>query len=53
MLGRFIYNDGVLYEGLIRRGLRHGKGVLVEGDNYKYMGSFLNGRKEGQGEEIL
>lgn len=31
--------------------MKHGKGVLIVGEDYKYIGSFYFGKKEGVGEE--
>lgn len=30
LLGRFIYPDSTLYEGLLKHGQPHGKGVLIK-----------------------
>jgi len=44
-VGRFINNDGLLYEGQVKNGLKSGKGVLMSLLNYRYVGYFLNDQK--------
>ena len=46
-LGWFISSDGYITEGLIKNGKINGKGVWVGLNNYKYVGYFKNGKKDG------
>ena len=46
--------SGAVYEGQIYRGLMHGLGVLVEGDEKtSYSGYFQAGKREGQGLQVF
>lgn len=44
--------DGSLYSGFLHNGVPHGRGVLVDAsNNSEYTGDFVDGAKEGNGEE--
>ncbi|MEO7444410.1 MAG: hypothetical protein ABIT96_06615 [Ferruginibacter sp.] len=45
--------EGDEYTGDFDKGARHGNGTLINliRSNYKYVGGFVNGKKEGEGEE--
>eukprot|EP00825_Cyclidium_porcatum_P045940 TRINITY_DN710_c0_g2_i2.p1 TRINITY_DN710_c0_g2~~TRINITY_DN710_c0_g2_i2.p1 ORF type:complete len:803 (-),score=190.89 TRINITY_DN710_c0_g2_i2:247-2655(-) len=45
------YPNGDLYEGDIKDGKKHGKGVYTQGDAYKYDGEYQNDQKHGFGQE--
>ena len=53
---RLIYPDGFIYEGSFREGLRHGTGILINGNNpklYKYQGGWAYDKKDGKCVEII
>ena len=43
------YTDGSRYEGEVRNGKRHGRGVYVWSDGTRYEGDWRDGHKHGQG----
>ena len=51
IIGRFIWPNEDLYEGLIQNGTPHGKGIIVNNTGYKYAGFWKEGKKHGLGQE--
>ena len=47
-----VYKDGASYEGQMKNGLRHGKGVYIFADGEKYEGEFVKGKRHGKGTYI-
>ncbi len=43
------YESGAVYTGTLRKGKKHGKGVLVYSDEEKYSGTWMDGKKHGFG----
>ncbi len=53
---RLIYENGFIYEGSFREGLRHGTGTLINGNNpssYNYQGGWAYDKKHGKCVEII
>ncbi|KAG1671619.1 hypothetical protein FOA52_006850 [Chlamydomonas sp. UWO 241] len=46
------YEDGSTYEGPLRRGLRHGKGLFTSPNGFSYKGRFVDGKAEDFGEAV-
>ncbi len=44
-----VWPDGVIYEGMLKNGLKHGRGVHTLADGSVYEGSFKKGLKDGKG----
>ncbi len=41
--------DGSLYNGMVEKGVRHGKGCMTKLDKSVYQGDYANGKRHGQG----
>jgi hypothetical protein len=46
---RYVYDNGDVYEGEFKNGLRNGWGMLIDKDYCEYVGTFENGYKHGWG----
>jgi hypothetical protein len=44
-----VWPDGVIYEGMLKNGLKHGRGVHTLADGSVYEGNFKKGLKDGKG----
>jgi hypothetical protein len=44
-----VWPDGVIYEGMLKNGLKHGRGVHTLADGSVYAGNFRKGLKDGKG----
>ena len=53
LIGRFIKPNKDLYEGIVKDGKFHGKGIMFNPSGYKYVGEWKNNQKHGKGEEIF
>ena len=53
LIGRFIKPNKDLYEGIIKEGKFHGKGIMFNPNGYKYVGEWKKNKKHGKGEEIF
>jgi len=47
--GRYLYNDGQVYDGSWLNGKKHGQGHFTYKDQSSYKGSWQNGLRQGQG----
>jgi hypothetical protein len=52
-VGRFVYKSGDLYEGTLRKGLKHGTGVIYYSDGAKYEGGWRDDYRDGLGLMLL
>ena len=50
-LGKFIWKNGIMFEGQYLNDVRNGPGTIMwpTENNRKWVGVFLNGRQHGQG----
>ena len=48
-LGKLTYNDGTIYEGEYKNGIKKGKGKLIYSGGKIYEGYFDNGLHDGEG----
>ncbi len=46
---RHVYPDGSQYDGEIKDGKRHGKGIMIRADGARYEGEWQNNKPHGQG----
>lgn len=46
---RYVYDNGDVYEGEFKNGVRNGWGMLIDKDFCEYVGTFENGYKHGWG----
>ena len=46
---RYVYDNGDVYEGEFKNGVRNGWGMLIDKDYCEYVGTFENGYKHGWG----
>jgi hypothetical protein len=46
---RYVYDNGDVYEGEFKNGIRNGWGMLIDKDYCEYVGTFENGYKHGWG----
>lgn len=53
ILCRIIHKNGDVYEGYVKDGLAHGRGVFLTQRNYRYIGQWVYNMRHGTGEEIM
>ena len=51
--GKLVYQNGGVYDGFFKDGLRHGFGTFTEENGNKYEGRWENDQQQGEGKQFL